>query len=374
MSYWRLNRLLIELGDNLTAKKYNIMPAPRFSLFTLLFCATILFASSVHADEIKDITQLASQGQQAAALNRINTYVSNNPQDVQGLFVRGVLLTEMNRRDEAIKVFTDITEKFPSLPEPYNNLAVLYADQGQYDKARKALESAIKTHPSYATAHENLGDIYARMASEAYDKALQLDNSNERAQGKLALIKDLFSTSSRPTTVAAKNSDTAKPSDPVKSTPVTPPAVKPAEPIKPAEAPKPVDQPKVTEPAKPVEPAAVTASSEEKNISSAVDQWAKAWSDKNTDQYLARYAENFSTPNGESRAEWEKVRRERISKPASINVGISNLRIKMENATTAKASFSQNYRAGTVSKRTSKTLVMQKVRGNWLITQELTDR
>src|SRR6185436_6783162 len=70
---------------------------------------------------------------------------------------------------------------------------VLYASQGQYDKARKSIEMAIRTHPSYAIAHENLGDVYAKMASEAYDKALQLDRGNAAAQTKLAMIKDLFS-------------------------------------------------------------------------------------------------------------------------------------------------------------------------------------
>ncbi len=89
-------------------------------------------------------------------------------------------------------MFTELTRTIPELPEPYNNLAVLYAGQGDYDKARKALEMAIRTHPSYAVAHENLGDIYATLASQAYDKALQLDSNNATARKKLALIKELF--------------------------------------------------------------------------------------------------------------------------------------------------------------------------------------
>lgn len=162
-----------------------------------------LFLSPAHADELKDISQMADQGQAVAAIDRINTYITANPKNAQALFMKGVLLAEQGRRDEAIRTFTDVTEKFPNLPEPYNNLAVLYADQGQFDKSRKALETAIKTHPSYATAHENLGDIYARMASEAYDKALQLDTSNTRVQTKLSLIKDLFVTGNK-TTIASK--------------------------------------------------------------------------------------------------------------------------------------------------------------------------
>jgi tetratricopeptide (TPR) repeat protein len=93
--------------------------------------------------------------------------------------------------------FPELTEDYPELPEPYNNLAVLYAAQADYERAKNSLEMAIRTHPSYATAHENLGDIYAKMASQAYDKALQLDKSNTSAQTKLALIRDLFSPTPR---------------------------------------------------------------------------------------------------------------------------------------------------------------------------------
>jgi len=337
----------------------------------LLLVFLLIFANA-QADDLKDISQLASQGQQAAALDRINTYLTANPKDVQALFIKGVILAEQNNREEAIKVFTDLTEKHPNLPEPYNNLAVLYADQGQYDKARKALETAIKTHPSYATAHENLGDIYARMASEAYDKALQLDSGNTRAQNKLSLIKDLFSSTGKPIQLASKSSPTGKEA----AAPVLP--IRPAEPAKPLES-KPA-MPKATEPQKAVEtpkpePKAVTVvGDEDKEITLAVQGWAKAWSSKKVDKYLASYDDNFQTPNGESRKEWEELRRERISKPASINVEITKIRIKMESPNQAKVSFRQSYHAGSLTKRTPKTLVMQKTSDKWFIEQELTDR
>ena len=85
---------------------------------------------------------------------------------------------ESGKPTDAIATFTKLTEDYPELPEPYNNLAVLYAGQSQFDKARAALEMAIRTNPSYATAHENLGDVYAKLASQAYNKALQLDAAN----------------------------------------------------------------------------------------------------------------------------------------------------------------------------------------------------
>lgn len=381
--------LLIELLNKLMKKVYH-MPIRRALPVILILIGSIFSINQVFADDLKDIAQLASQGQQAAALDRINTYISNNPKDVQALFIRGVILAEQGKREEATRAFTEITEKYPSLPEPYNNLAVLYADQGQYDKARKALETAIKTHPSYATAHENLGDIYARMASEAYDKALQLDNSNTRALGKLSLIKDLFSSTGKPILLANKSPDTGKDSTkdtakaPNLANPIRPAEPKPLE-NKPAESVKPVEpaKPAETKPAsnKPTEvskPAETTeqakSSNDENDAVDAVKGWAKAWGSKNVDKYLAAYANNFQTPNGESRSEWEQTRRERINKPKTISVEVSNLQVKMEDGNRARIKFKQSYRAGGVSMRTNKTLVLKKASGKWLIEQELTDR
>jgi tetratricopeptide (TPR) repeat protein len=156
---------------------------------------TVLFLgilSPALADDYEDASRLLSQGKQAAALKKVDAAIASNPQDARARFLKGLILTEQNNMEAAIQVFTLLTRDYPELPEPYNNLAVLYAAQGQYDRAQESLEMAIRTHPSYAVAHENLGDVYAKMASEAYDKALSLDRSNQTAQTKLALIRELF--------------------------------------------------------------------------------------------------------------------------------------------------------------------------------------
>lgn len=323
----------------------NNFIAPLTHSFTrfLLVIITGLTFSIAHADELKEISQLADQGQTAVALDRLNTFIAANPKNAQGLFLKGVLLAEQGRRDEAIKIFTEVTEKFPKLPEPYNNLAVLYADQGQFDKARTALETAIKTHPSYATAHENLGDIYARMASEAYGKALQLDTANTRAQGKLSLIKDLFGTGNK-TTIAAK--------EPAKASNDIAVATAPA-------------NTNATDDKKSAAPA-----SSQEAITSAVNKWAKAWSAKNVDQYLASYGASFKPAKGLSRQAWEQQRRERISKPSKISVELSNIRIESDD-TSAKVKFKQNYRADGKPIRTSKTLLMKRDGDNWYIVEEI---
>jgi tetratricopeptide (TPR) repeat protein len=161
---------------------------PRFPLLktwrALAIGLTIVIASPVFADNLPEVQRLIKQGQYPQALEKVDAYLSNKPKDAQGRFLKGLIYTEMNKPTEAIATFTKLTEDYPELPEPYNNLAVLYAQQKQYDKARTALEMAIRTHPSYAIAYENLGDVYAKLASQAYDKALQLDSANSATQNK----------------------------------------------------------------------------------------------------------------------------------------------------------------------------------------------
>src|SRR4249920_2015037 len=155
------------------------------------FVGAALCPAAVRADDYQESSRLLKEGRRPEALDRVNAFLTQHPKDARARFLKCVILTEQSKTEDAIKVFTDLTQDYPELPEPYNNLAVLYAGQGDYEKARKALEMAIRTHPSYAVAHENLGDIYATLASEAYDKALQLDSNNATARKKLALIKEM---------------------------------------------------------------------------------------------------------------------------------------------------------------------------------------
>lgn len=166
-------------------------------LLVLLALATAFTATTIsrlaHADGLSDARQLLTEGQLPQALAKVNVLIAANPNDPQYAFLRGVILTAQHKTEHAIQVFTQITERYPELPEPYNNLAVLYAQQGHYHKARATLDMAIRTNPDYATAYENLGDIDAALARQSYEKAQQLDPSRKDAIApKLALIDKLF--------------------------------------------------------------------------------------------------------------------------------------------------------------------------------------
>ncbi|MFH1493212.1 MAG: tetratricopeptide repeat protein [Pseudomonadota bacterium] len=357
-------------------------------VFSFLIAALLLAVTPASADEAQEISRMLKQGQQEKALERANGYLTAHPKDAQVRFLKGLILTEQNKTGDAIKIFTSITDDFPELPEPYNNLAVLYASQGQYEKAKTALEMAINTHPSYATAHENLGDIYAKMASQAYDKALQLDKGNANAQSKLSLIKDIFSRQgsraapAKPAVVASAApaaATAAKPAPaPVAATPLvaapakTPTQTEPAKPHLAAVAPTSTTKP-VVEAAKPAAekaPPEAKSSDEHSALITTVDAWAKAWSDKNVAGYLKFYAPDLVLAKGESRKNWEQTRRERISRPKSISVDIITPEVKLIDANNAKVIFKQNYRASSFKSETWKTLVMVKSEGKWLIHEE----
>ena len=316
-------------------------------------CSLMLCASpGVRADDYQEAGILFKQGQYKQAMEKVNDYLASKPEDAKARFLKGLIATEEGNTADAIKIFLALTVDYPELPEPYNNLAVLYASQGQYDKAKVALEKAIRTHPSYATAHENLGDIYAKMASQAYDRALQLDRSNTATQTKLAMIQELFTGGAHSKATSTHNSGAqvivAAKED--KAEIAAPAATKPALLEKSAEP-------------------AVNKSSE---ILATVNAWASAWSSQNVNGYLSFYANDFHTPNGESRTAWANVRKERIAAPKSIHVDIRNATVKFNDSDHVTVRFRQFYRANHLKASGNKTLLMVKSGGKWLIQEERT--
>ncbi|MHB0991006.1 MAG: tetratricopeptide repeat protein [Burkholderiales bacterium] len=167
----------------------------RTVLLPLFFAAALVFSPFALAagdTELNEINSLYAHTQYAAALDRIDAYLAKKPNDASARFLKGLILTGQHKDAQAIDVFTALNEDFPELAEPYNNLAALYAAQGHYRKARKALETAVHINPNYAVAEENLGDIYAKMAGIAYTKVIKLDSKNTTAPAKLSLITQIF--------------------------------------------------------------------------------------------------------------------------------------------------------------------------------------
>ena len=166
--------------------------------FHALLWIFALSAAPASADELTDADKLLKRGQTEQALQKVGERIAAKPQDVQARFMQGVILTELGRNEEAKAVFRQLTVEFPEVAEPYNNLAVLYAAGGDFDNARATLETAVRINPRYATAHENLGDIYAQLANMAYANATAAGANSAGLRGKLKLARDLTLASTPP--------------------------------------------------------------------------------------------------------------------------------------------------------------------------------
>ena len=323
---------------------------------------------------LQDAQRLYEQGRNSQALAKVEELLVDKPNNAELRFLKGIIIAESGDANKAIETFAALTQDYPELPEPWNNLAVLFAERGEFDKSREALLAAIQTHPSYSTAHENLGDLYARMAGMAYDRALEQDRANDSARLKLSAVNGLFAvpqgSDSEPAIVAAVTTE-PEPSNPV----VSRPDPEPVEPVDTTPEPAIVaaTTPPVTTPSRPdpepvvTEPAAPSSA----EVEAAINRWATAWSSKDVEGYLASYTPTFRPNNGASHRAWADYRRDRLTKPKVIEVGLSNMRVAFNSSTSARATFNQKYRSDNYRDEVVKELVLAKSSGQWRIVSEV---
>jgi tetratricopeptide (TPR) repeat protein len=332
----------------------------------LLWALAVGSACAAPADPSAEVQELLKAGRPADALRTLDTLISQHPGDPQLRFKKGVILVDQKRGPEAITVFQRLGQDFPALPEPFNNLAVLYVEQGQLDKARTALESAIRSRPNYGTAFQNLGDVYTRMASRAYARALQIEDPE--AAPKLALIRDLYEMPALGSTAVAALTPPAAASSGRATTPNPPgvPAVAPSAPVAAASANVAAPAPAASA----ADPAAAKGADEVRVVSALVRDWAAAWSRKDMNVYIASYVSGFKGSDTSASA-WQSNRRERIMGKRRISVEVSGLKVDITKDV-AKVSFRQAYAADLLRVSSQKTLELELHNGKWLIRKEST--
>jgi Flp pilus assembly protein TadD len=177
------------------------VPIPFVGRFAAFLTAALLCSTVIAADDIPSraaIERQFRQGQPAQALQWAERAVAAVPDDAAMRFLYGVMLSESRREQDAIRIFERMLLDFPELPEPYNNLAVLRAAQGELDRSRELLEAALRSDPGYRTAHQNLGDIFVRLALRAYEAAGQGNRADEPLQRRLRMTRDLVGIGAKP--------------------------------------------------------------------------------------------------------------------------------------------------------------------------------
>ena len=299
-------------------------------LIAVLF--SVLAFSHYSFADISKLNKLIEEKDYLAAKKIVEQLLDSDKENPQLLFIDGVLLSELGEIDKAINVFVSLTKSHPALPEPYNNLAVLYAQNGNFDLAKTALEKSIKTHPSYATAHINLGDLYTRMASESYNQALQIDKSNKNAKTKLSLIKKLFNFQPINKNIVLAE-DTEQKTQSFNE-------IKNKENI-------------INE-----------------KIFVMIDNWKNAWMSQNFDQYIGYYSDNFKNNKGMDLEKWKQFRKPRVINKPSINLKLENIEIS-KNKNLYSVSFTQIYKSGDIDSTTKKTLLIESIDDQLKIVNEI---
>lgn len=360
----------------------------------------LLLSLPAQAASLGEITQLYKKGKKEQALSELDSYLTALPEDTwgrnvtQARLLRGVILAELGQPDRAIQIFTRLTLDYPELPEAYNNLALVYAGQGNLDAARDTLERGMQIDPAYAAMQANLSEVYTRLSGRAYESTLQA-SSGKSAPVLVKELCDNYGNLARQS--AGRNPVNSGRQDMVSLLDIESGRIAASRPpahvdIDEMALPAPATTPRqhATGTAK-SEPAAKTdtatgsaagdkdaskqttptgSAEDRKKIGDTLEAWAAAWSARKTNTYLDFYAPGFRPPDGASRSAWAAQRRERLTKPKSIRVGVSSLQVSMIDDRSARVSFRQSYRSDTLQTSGSKTLIMVRSGKRWLIQEE----
>ncbi|WP_454763597.1 tetratricopeptide repeat protein [Cupriavidus campinensis] len=144
------------------------------------------------------------------AVQAFDRVLAANPRNAQARFQRAWSLAQAGREDDAIKAFSEIAQDFPELPEPHNNLALLYAKRGDLKRAEAELLAALDARPGYALAYTNLGDVYRRLAEQSYAEAVRRNPKDARAAASLQQLRPAAATPAPASAPAPKSAPAAR--------------------------------------------------------------------------------------------------------------------------------------------------------------------
>ncbi len=308
----------------------------------LVLLISCFVSTSVLSSAIQKLESELNQQQYSRAAKTGLAMLRQQPDNTQARFLTAVAFQHNGQPGIAERHYLQLIKTNPELPEPRNNLAMIYIDQGKYDQAIDLLISSLKTNPAYATAWQNLNLLYQGLASEAYRKALSKEKNPRGVMDKIQLsaLTSLHNV----------------------STPIAKPPVKPVKVVQ--------IEPTATIVKKAVEIKRPAQYSVEEFIK-PLQEWATAWSQKNFDNYVLAYSKKYKGGKS-SHQQWVDYRRSRILKPGSIQVKLTNFEIKSQNNSRAIIDFHQIFKSPTYKDKVVKRIQLTNIDGQWRITRETT--
>ena len=331
-------------------------------IFLLLI--NLAFISTVHANTLQQMKSELDAEQYARAATTGLALLREQPDNLETQFLTALAFQKNKQTKQAIRYYQEIISQHPELPEPRNNLAIIYLQLGDYDNAVKLLIESINTHPAYAAAYQNLNTIYQGLASEAYRKALSDEASSNTVLNRIQLteLDELYQPATQvnppPTLVVAQagietEQQTAALVTPVEPAPQAVPEKPPATPVSAAPT---------------SSPAALTNN---QTLIDLVTNWANAWSEQEFEQYAATYSDEY-TGRYSSHQEWLKQRYRRIVSRERIKVSLSNIAVKSLTENQAVIDFQQAYQSPSYSDKVVKRLRLKRINQQWKIYSEVT--
>lgn len=291
--------------------------------------------------------QLIVQKQYAKAIQSGEQTLRQAPQDSNTRFLTAYAYQMTGKTDQAIKMYEDLIRDEPQLPEPRNNLAMIFLAQGDYDRASQLLVSAINTRINYAIAYNNLSQVYKGIASEAYRRAISESSEPAKYTHDIEL-----------TAITRLDHSSAESQTQIGSLPTSEPVLPKAT----------VTEAPVAEVAS-ATPSLVNIANLDTLMIEKVMSWAKTWSSKDFDNYKASYAPDYRD-KFKTHEQWVQYRRGRILRPGDIKVDVSNFSIKQRNSSTVTVDFTQAFSSPNYSDRVVKRLYFERLGNQWKIAKE----
>lgn len=301
------------------------------------------------------------------ALSPLHTGLLANPVgshvDSSAQFANARHLWQSGKLKQAAALYESLIDRYPDLPDPYNNLAVIYAAQGDYKKAQQILEKGLNTHPGYAAIYENLTAIYVEMARDSYGKALQFSDKSQR-QLKLRALAEL---SVKPIQIAEAEVPVVSPVPELKAITETNTEIAEGVPVSADTEESPVltastsVQPAVANP--------VMVTVDPTVIQQTLEAWASAWSTQSAEQYFLYYDVAYRPP-GMSRKRWETQRVDRIKKPEWIRVSLGDYSIEPIEEKRVRVEVEQRYQSNSYSDKGRKEFILIETEQGWRIISE----
>ena len=144
---------------------------------------------TVQSDPHDQVKKLLRQEKFQRAEVLVDKFMAVNPRDPQMRFWKAWITDRTGDKQVALEMYLSLTQDYPEIAEPFNNLAVLYAAKGQFSVAKEALDAALRANPNYADAHENMGDVLIQLANYSFKRSLQINPAQRGVSRKINLLK-----------------------------------------------------------------------------------------------------------------------------------------------------------------------------------------